>query len=314
MRGFPMRQLILFASVMTAFVAAAACNSSAPSTDVNEDDAGSDEDASSIVLSSPPGAAGTGLATGLPCDVQAVLENRCIACHDGKTAGTPSMLDYVDLLKPSKVDPKKTLAVVSLERMKSTTSPMPPPPAVGPDSDEIQTFADWVAAGTPKGAVCTEPPPDGGVGDAGVLPDAGADAGNGCASGTKWTNNNQKSPLMHPGVACNACHQQMGGPNLKIAGTAYRAPHDVDDCNGAAPPPIVTLTITDSKGKKATATVNAAGNFLVQGGQKLTAPYSAALSDGAKTRTMIGKVTSGDCNSCHTAAGLNGAPGRVLVP
>jgi predicted CXXCH cytochrome family protein len=29
---------------------------------------------------------------------------------------------------------------------------------------------------------------------------------------------------------------------------------------------------------------------------------------------MVGKVTSGDCNSCHTTAGANGAPGRILVP
>jgi hypothetical protein len=122
---------------------------------------------------------------------------------------------------------------------------------------------------------------------------------------------------MHPGVACNACHSIMGGPNLQIAGTAYKAPHDVNDCNGAAPPPTVTVTITDSKGKVVTATVNAAGNFYVprqNGAQRLTAPYSAKLSDGVKTRAMVGKVTSGDCNSCHTQAGINGAPGRILVP
>ncbi len=308
-----MRHAVLAVSLAVAFMAAVACSSSGSSGDVSEETDGGD-DAASIVLTSPPGSAGTGLATGLPCDVQAIIENRCIACHDGNTAGAPKMLDYADLLKPSSSAPSKSIAVLSLERMKSTTSPMPPPPAVGPDAEEIQTFQEWVDAGTPKGAVCTEPPPDGGALDAGDLPDAGADAGNGCVSGKMWTNGNQGSAMMHPGVACNACHQVMGGPNLRIAGTAYRAPHDVNDCNGAAPPPTVTVTITDSKGKTATANVNAAGNFDIQGGQKLTAPYSASLSDGAKTRKMNGKVTSGDCNSCHTAAGINGAPGRILIP
>ena len=317
-----MRHILLIAGVAGGIAAAVACSSSGTEA-LSED--GSDGGGNSVVLGPdnkpvPTGPAGSGLATGLPCDVQAVIENRCIACHDGNTAGAPKMLTYTDLLQPSKLDPKKSLAVLSVERMKSTTSPMPPPPAVGPDADEIQVFADWVAGGTPKNPMsCTEAPPvtDGGAGDAGPLPDAGPDATAGCASGQTWKLGNTKSPLMHPGLACNACHSVMGGPNLSIAGTAYKAAHDVDDCNGAAPPPTVTVTITDAKGKVVNATVNAAGNFFVprqQGAQRLTAPYSAKLSDGTKTRAMVGKVTSGDCNSCHTTAGKNGAPGRILVP
>jgi cytochrome c5 len=312
-----MRYLVCFAAAAIGVSAAVACSSGTEVLSEDTFDGGGDD--GSMVLGpnnqpAPAGPAGSGLATGLPCDVQAVLENRCIACHDGKMAGVPKMLDYADLMKPSVVDSTKSLAVLSLARMKSTTSPMPPPPAVKPDADEIATFEDWVKAGTPKGALCTEPPPDGGAADAGPLPDAGPDAMAGCASGITWKGGNDGSPLMHPGLACNACHQVMGGPNLKIAGTAYRALHDVNDCNGASAPPPVTVTITDAKGKVVTAPMNAAGNFLIQGGGKLTAPYSAKLSDGAKTRAMVGKVTSGDCNSCHTTAGANGAPGRILVP
>jgi mono/diheme cytochrome c family protein len=319
-----MRHILLIAAVLGGIAAAVACSSSGTEA-LSEDGAdGGDEGGNSVVLGPdnkpvPTGPAGTGLATGLPCDVQAVIENRCIACHDGKMAGVPKMLDYADLLQPSKLDGLKSIAVLSVERMKSTTSPMPPPPAEKPDADEIQVFADWVKAGTPKNAMaCTEAPPTGdGGADAGPLPDAGPDAAAGCASGVTWKDGNKKSPLMHPGLACNACHSVMGGPNLSIAGTAYKAPHDVDDCNGAAPPPTVTVTITDAKGKVVNATVNAAGNFFVprqQGAQRLTAPFSAKLSDGVKTRIMNGKVTSGDCNSCHTTAGKNGAPGRILVP
>jgi cytochrome c5 len=320
-----MRHILLVAGIAGGIAAAVACSSGAKEQ-LSEDgtDGGADDGGNSVILGPdnkpvPSGPAGSGLATGLPCDVQAVIENRCIACHDGKTAGAPKMLDYADLLQPSKADPKKSLAQVSVERMKSTTSPMPPAPAVPPDADEIQVFADWVAAGTPKNPKsCTEAPPTGDAGaDAGPLPDAGVDAGSGCTSGVMWKNGNQKSPLMHPGVACNACHSVMGGPNLSIAGTVYKALHDVNDCNGAAPPPTVIVTITDSKGKVVNATVNAAGNFDIprqNGPQRLTAPYSAKVSDGVKTRVMVGKVTSGDCNSCHSMAGANGAPGRVLVP
>lgn len=317
-----MRHLVLIAGIASGIAAAVACSSGG--TEALSDDGADGGEDSSVILGPDnkpvaSGPAGSGLATGLPCDVQAVIENRCIACHDGKTAGAPKMLDYADLLQPSKADPAKSLAALSVERMKNAASPMPPAPALPPDADEIQTFEDWVKGGTAKNPMsCTEAPPttDGGV-DGGSLGDAGADAAPGCTSGVMWKNGNQKSPLMHPGLACNACHSVMGGPNLSIAGTVYKTLHDVNDCNGAAPPPTVVVTITDSKGKVVNATVNAAGNFEVprqNGAQRLTAPYTARLSDGVKTRVMVGKVTSGDCNSCHTTAGINGAPGRILAP
>jgi mono/diheme cytochrome c family protein len=314
-----MRHALLIAAMAGGVAAAIACSSS-KTEELSEDGVDAGEDTGSVILGpdnkpAPTGPAGSGLATGLPCDVQAVIENRCIACHDGKMAGVPKMLDYADLLAPAKADPTKSIAQLSLERMKSATSPMPPPPAVPPDADEIAVFEEWVKGGTLKGPVCTEPPPaDGGKADAGPLPDAGPDAMPGCASGIKWADGNNGSPLMHPGAACNACHQQLGGPNLKVAGTAYKQLNDVNDCYGAAPPPTVTVTITDDKGRKVNAVVNAAGNFSIQGGPPLRAPLSASLSDGTKTRAMVGKVTSGDCNSCHTPDGLNGAPGRILVP
>src|SRR5438445_327274 len=70
-----------------------ACNSTGEVTD--GDDGGTGDETGSSTLppgSSPPGPAGSGLNTGLPCDVQGVLENRCIACHDGKEQ--VAMLSY----------------------------------------------------------------------------------------------------------------------------------------------------------------------------------------------------------------------------
>ncbi len=274
----------------------------------------------------PTGPAGSGLASGLPCDVQALIENRCIGCHEGLTPNAPRLLEYADLVAPSKTAPAQSMAQVAVARMKSTTKPMPPKPAAAPAADEIATMEAWVAAGTPKGVLCTDTPPDGGVKPGSPPVDAGADAAPICTSGTLWTLGNQASASMHPGLACNACHQQLGGPNLRFAGTVFRGPHDRDDCNGAGPPPPLTVEITDAKGVKLAGTVNGAGNFIIQpppprrngngdnGQTRLTAPFRAKVIDGAATRIMQGSVTSGDCNSCHTVAGKNGAPGRILAP
>ena len=36
--------------------------------------------------------------------------------------------------------------------------------------------------------------------------------------------------------------------------------------------------------------------------------------DALAERAMVAAQTSGDCNSCHTLAGTNGAPGRIMLP
>jgi mono/diheme cytochrome c family protein len=304
-----MRNIVVLAAVVVGMSAAFACSSSTNDA-VGDDDAGdpSAEGGGAVLPpsgTSPQGPAGTGLETGLPCDVQAILEDRCIACHSGTSP--PPLLSYANLLAPSPTDPQKTLAQLSLDRMKSITNPMPPKPAEAPAADEIQVFEDWVKAGSPKGATCTDTPPDGGA------PDGGDGGGvSKCTSGKTWANGNQGSALMHPGTACNACHQQQGGPNLRIAGTLYPTLHEPNDCNGSAPPPALTVVITDKNGRVTRIPVNAAGNFSTR--TRVTPPYKAAVTDGTKTRAMVGSVTAGDCNSCHTDPGANGAPGRVMAP
>jgi cytochrome c5 len=282
----------------------------------------------------PTGPAGTGLVTGLPCDVQAVVENRCKSCHDGATAGTPRLLDYADFEQPSKGDPTKTMAELSLLRMQK--GEMPPAPAEPPNDQEIQIFQDWVTGGTQKGGLCTDPPPAGG--DGGKAVDASLDAAPTCASGVLWTMGNTGSPAMHPGDACNACHSASKGPNLTFAGTVYGGGlHDIDDCNGTGAPAPLTVVITDRNGQTATLVVNDAGNFSLEapmrdggardgggrgngggngggGPQGFRAPFHAKVVAGATQRAMKGSVTSGDCNACHTSAGINGAPGRILTP
>ena len=250
--------------------------------------------------------AGTGAATGLPCDVQQLLENRCIGCHLGPAPA--ALLTYDDLLKPSS-EPGKSLAQKSLERMKNTASPMPPAPAVPPAADEIATFEQWVTAGAPKGAECTPAPGD-----------AGADAGTGggnvyntptvCTSKTTWNQGNQGSSRMRPGGACITCHTMRGGPAYKVAGTVYPTAHEPNDCNGVNG--VVTVVVTDKNGVVTNIPVNNVGNFNSRA--NIVAPFHVKVTNGAKERVMAGALTAGDCNSCHTLAGVNGAPGRVMAP
>ena len=317
-----MRHALLIAAIAGGVAAALAC-SAAKNESLSDQSGAVDVDAGDGVILGPDnkpiptGQAGTGLLTGLPCDVQAIIENRCLVCHDGKMANVPRMGDYADLMSPAPSNPARSLAQIALNRMKDTARPMPPKPAVAPDTDQLAVWEAWIAAGSPRAALCTDPPPRPGSADAGPLPDAGTDASVGCASNVRWTMGDTKSPLMHPGGKCLACHATNQAPDFKIAGTVYRAISDVDDCNGAAPPPPITVTITDVNNRTASAIVNAAGNFTIvdrEQGPRLRAPFRAKLSDGTNTRSMVGSVTSGDCNSCHTTTGAFGAPGRVLAP
>jgi hypothetical protein len=311
--------LVFAISAAASMAALLACSSSAEEPAADSDaDGGSALGASTPPTSTTPasaalptGAVGTGEATGLPCDVQAVLENRCITCHGGPAVGganapgAPSLMTYADLTSKSSADPTKTRAQLAVEYLKATRMPLPP--AVPPAPDELAAFVSWVEAGTPSTTVaCTDPPPKAKAADAGAPSTAPK-----CTSGKMYTGN-EGSPQMHPGRACNACHQLNDGPNLRVAGTVYPTQHEPDDCNGSAPPPQLTVIVTDSRNRTFRMNVNQAGNFYTS--DRPRPPLKAQITDGTKTRQMQGSVTSGDCNSCHTTAGLNGAPGRIMAP
>lgn len=189
--------------------------------------------------------------------------------------------------------------------MKSATSPMPPAPAVAPTPAEIATLEQWVTAGTPKGTACTPPP-----GDAGA--DGGMTGGNiyntptVCTSKTTWTNGNEGSSRMRPGGACVTCHTMRGGPAYTVAGTA----HEPNDCNGNGTG--LTVVVTDKNGAVTNIPVNAVGNLASRA--NIAAPFRVKVTNGTKERVMACALIAGDCNSCHTLAGVNGAPGRVMAP
>ena len=132
---------------------------------------------------------------------------------------------------------------------------------------------------------------------------------------------------MHPGAACIDCHsnpQKHGlfekGPSTALAGTVYTLGHETDQCfgaDGSATP--ITVEVTDASNKVFTMQVGPTGNFSLVGmGPKpaptVAFPIKAKVKSAAGERVMYGSVDSGDCNSCHTVKGDNGAPGRIVAP
>jgi mono/diheme cytochrome c family protein len=264
---------------------------------------------------------GSAAAEGLPCDVAKVLASSCTDCHGARLkGGAPNaLLSYDDLVAPSMTDPQKTVAEISLARMRSTKDPMPPDGALSPS--DIAVLDAWVAAKMPKGSCGSTPAAP----DASTTADSGggadADAGDAgkdpapsptvCTSGTTWAPGTPASPLMHPGKTCIACHSATGGPSFTLAGTVFPTLHEPNDCNGAAGGGSMTVVIIDAAGKTHSMPVNAAGNFTRVTG--IPMPYRAMVVKGTKTREMKTAQTDGDCNGCHTEQG-NHSPGRIMAP
>ncbi len=65
-------------------------------------------------------------------------------------------------------------------------------------------------------------------------------------------------------------------------------------------------------------TTNNAGNFIIENSalcsQASCLPYRVRLTLDGRTREMLTPQTDGDCMSCHTAVGRDGAPGRIVAP
>jgi hypothetical protein len=241
----------------------------------------------------------------VPCDVYAVLSTYCWACHGPTpTNGAPqSLVTLAQLQAPSPSYSTQSNGERAVVRMADGAAPMPPAGNSAPSTAEQATFAAWVDAGMPSGSCTT----DGGLPDAG--PPDPLNAAPTCTSGQSYTSG--ESSTMEPGVACISCHQSSGGPRFTVAGTVFPTGHEPDKCDAPASSGAV-VTVTDSAGVTASFTANSVGNF--SGNASLTFPITAVVSFDGRTRAMTTPVASGDCNSCHTQTGANGAPGRVTLP
>ena len=261
----------------------------------------------------PDGGSGGGVVPGdLPCDVATLLSAHCTSCHGSPPTGdAPMSLDSLAALTAISTSyPGQTYAQRSLVRMQDSASPMPPGAAVTVSSAEIAAFAGWVDAGTPTGSCAP-------------AQDPAFSAPPQCSSGSYWTQGDNGSSQMHPGLACIDCHSRRGGeaPDFAVAGTVYPTGHEFDDCFGSASRN-ATVTITDKNGTSHSTTVNAAGNFYINAGTFPgwpAFPITATVSFNGKSRSMGTAVPSGDCNLCHTQGGtavgqIAAPPGRVALP
>jgi mono/diheme cytochrome c family protein len=265
--------------------------------------------------SSKPGSGGTsgagdaGVPNGtLPCAVQTMLVNRCDSCHGSTPAGGAprSLMSYADLTKPDPANTAMTEAQVALARMQSTTAPMPPAPAAAATAAEIATLQTWINGGYPSGS-CS--------GDAGPPPNDPLNTPATCTSKKTYGGGTDGGGSMYPGRACISCHGSSGGeaPRFVIAGTLYPTGHEPDSCNGVNGTNGAKIVVTGSNGTSITLTPNAAGNFYSS--TALPPPYAAKVVDAAGVeRVMVSTASTGDCNSCHTQTGANGAPGRITMP
>ncbi len=143
-----------------------------------------------------------------------------------------------------------------------------------------------------------------------------------CTSDSYWRGGNEESPRMHPGMACITCHsegvnddgEREHGPRFGAAGTVYLEAHEPDDCNGVdgTDGGDVVVEITDKLGTTVHTKANRAGNFYVE--DDLSPPLQVKVVYQGRERAMSILAASGDCNSCHTQAGTNSAPGRIMLP
>lgn len=132
-----------------------------------------------------------------------------------------------------------------------------------------------------------------------------------CSSGLQWTAGDMSgSPVMNPGQACIDCHTSEGeGPKLSFAGTVFSRRSEADDCLGTSD---AKVYVTGSDGKTIEMVPNEAGNFYSM--LQVALPYTAILVANGQQEAMVTPQSSGDCNSCHTATGASGAPGRISLP
>lgn len=306
-----MRRTILLLSAATVAVAIgcytgngvdADANPASPTSSKDPTEPDGDDDGASKVAPE---------ATGLPCDVAAILATSCTRCHgDPVRNGAPnSLVSYDDLAAESDDEPGKPIAELALERMKATQGTMPPSGSL--PAAQVAVFEAWVESGMPRGSCDDSPDVDAGSDagtDGGKPSDAAAEVV--CSSAKYWEAGTPPGETMHPGKRCIACHSATGGPSFQFAGTVFKTLHEPDDCNGLAKN--VSVLVIDAEGVSHTLAVNEAGNFKRVSAMPM--PYRAMVVSGSSIHEMKTPQTDGDCNGCHTEQGKNGAPGRITAP
>lgn len=269
-------------------------------------DAGRGDAAAATDASNAGGASDAGSvisSADLSCELAALLRNRCQSCHANPPLAAPmALITRADLLAAARSNPNLRVADVALTRMQRGEMP----PGMPASAQEIALLSTWITAGTPSESCAANVAP----GDAGTAMNP-FNTPVVCSSGDTWEEDDGEGEQMRPGRACITCHRMMDGPAFTIAGTVYPTAHEPDHCDGADDSDI-TVVITGADGRTLELEVNSAGNFHSM--QRVALPFSAKVVYEGRERKMGAMQMTGDCNSCHTVQGANGAPGRIMLP
>lgn len=177
----------------------------------------------------------------------------------------------------------------------------------GGDAGAPSMDAGGPGAGDPPGVDAGSGPP---TTDGGIAP--GTDGGGSCAVGSVGLLGLIPGATMSPGTACVSCHASTGARKLNVGGTVFTRMDEADQCIGLASG--VQVILTDATGADHTFPTNATGNFYDTGLFGFATPYKARVVTAAGSIAMISPQTNLDCNACHSAAGAQGAAGRIVGP
>jgi hypothetical protein len=165
------------------------------------------------------GNTGTVTANGMPCDIQALLQTRCLGCHsDPPVNGAPMpLVSFANLTAPSLFDANQTFAQRALARMQNAAAPMPPAPNARATAAEIASMSAWVAGMYPKGTCGVTTGIGGSNGTAGT-------GGRTGAGGSTGTTTASALPCDVAGVLqrnCLGCHSSPPAPGVPMSLTTY---------------------------------------------------------------------------------------------
>jgi hypothetical protein len=303
-----------------------------PTTPATPGDEGEGED----------GGEGEGEGEGAAETACGVFVARCVSCHDGALAspdlrpGTQAALLGAPSGYPGRTlvvagDPDASFLYRKMAGTQGSDGGAPMPPVNPASAAELAVVRGWIAAGAADDCDGSEAPPaplapggdvSGHIGEPSLVSGFGERLPDGvtgtCSTRQYWQYGNLESERMHPGRACLQCHRAEGeGPQAGFLGTVQQAVDDSDDCRGVGDT-LVEILDAQSGVVLRSATTNSAGNFVIEDATHCSgatcSPFRVRLTLDGRVREMTTTATSGDCLSCHTAAGAQGAPGRIVAP
>jgi len=239
------------------------------------------------VVNTGSGGAG-GVATGLPCDVQALLQTRCQGCHGSPpAAGVPfSLVTFADA---------QAHAQAAVTAMMNGTMPAGGPRAT---AAEIQVVTKWIAAGFPMATMACGATSGGGAG--------GATGGMGGASGTTVGGGTGGAAGTMTGGNGGATGGTGGGGtaagglpcNVKdLMQTRCQSCHSSPPRNGA---PFSLVSFSDVQAHAQAALTDMTNGVMPLGGPRATS---------AQIQTLQNWINAGVPSGCGTGTGTGGAAG-----